>query len=118
MRQPNDLTFAAEAVGVDLILGGHDHFYSLNTVNGINVLKSGTDFRDFSVVTVSWPKELKPKPKFEFQRISVTSDYIEDEELKAEIDKYSRWLIMLRMFGKFVLISTFGKFRTYGYENG
>ena len=47
MRLPNDIKCAAEAVGIDLVLGGHDHDYSLDLVHqpesgrDIYVVKSG-----------------------------------------------------------------------------
>lgn len=48
MREPNDVLLSREVPGIDLVLGGHDHFYS---VTG-NVIKSGCDFRDLSFVQV------------------------------------------------------------------
>ena len=36
----------------DLILGGHDHVYEDLVVNGRHILKSGTDFRQFSVLSL------------------------------------------------------------------
>ncbi|KAJ4385659.1 hypothetical protein N0V93_010088 [Gnomoniopsis smithogilvyi] len=49
MREPNDNKLA-ENVGdqIDLILGGHDHFYSHSFINGCHVLRSGTDFKQLS----------------------------------------------------------------------
>lgn len=59
-------------------------------IRGIPVMKSGTDFRDFSVITVTWPTEGEiQKPRFGIERISVTTDYIEDPELKKTLDEYS-----------------------------
>jgi 5'-nucleotidase len=58
-------------------------------VKGIPVLKSGTDFRDFSAISVSFDSTTK-KPKFNIERISVTSDYEEDASLKSELDIYTR----------------------------
>ena len=52
-------------------------------------MKSGTDFRDFSVITVTWPDGEKMKPRFGIERISVTTDYIEDAKLKEKLDEYS-----------------------------
>lgn len=49
MREPNDNKLA-ENVGdqIDLILGGHDHYYSHSVINGCHVLRSGTDFKQLS----------------------------------------------------------------------
>ena len=37
-----------------MILGGHDHFYKSYIVNDILLLKSGTDFREFSVINIEF----------------------------------------------------------------
>src|SRR5687767_2061544 len=100
MRSPNDLLLAENCEGIHIILGGHDHIYEIekvlvliidkvsseNIVNsclsstmkvkGVPVIKSGTDFR--------------------VDRISVTSDYPEDKELKEKLDEYGRKLYSLR----------------------
>ena len=54
MRMPNDRALAAAAreVGIDVILGGHDHNYADEVVDGVRILNSGSDFKMFSVVDV------------------------------------------------------------------
>ncbi|KAK3306302.1 Metallo-dependent phosphatase-like protein [Chaetomium strumarium] len=58
MREPNDNKLArqlAEGKGkamVDLILGGHDHFYAHSFINGTHVLRSGSDFKQLSYIEV------------------------------------------------------------------
>uniref|UniRef100_D8QCK0 5'-Nucleotidase C-terminal domain-containing protein n=1 Tax=Schizophyllum commune (strain H4-8 / FGSC 9210) TaxID=578458 RepID=D8QCK0_SCHCM len=62
MRMEEDLDVVSRCLSVDLILGGHDHDHmirgsryteSKNHAEGdIKVVKSGTDFREFSVVKV------------------------------------------------------------------
>lgn len=56
MRQPNDIKLAESVSGIDLILGGHDHFYAVTRHGDCTLVKSGTDFREFSFVTVSQNK--------------------------------------------------------------
>jgi len=49
-REPNDMKLA-EALPphtIDLMLGGHDHFYAHAIINGIHLLRSGTDFKQLS----------------------------------------------------------------------
>ena len=53
MRMPNDKRLAQCVPDIDLILGGHDHHYESCLVNGVPIVKSGTDFREFSAITVS-----------------------------------------------------------------
>ena len=73
MRMPNDKRLAETVSTLDLILGGHDHHYAVTTVNGTPVVKSGTDFRDFSEITVTM---FKDQPcAFEFTRHTVTRDF-------------------------------------------
>ncbi|XP_055388956.1 protein 5NUC-like [Condylostylus longicornis] len=53
MRAPNDERLAREAEDIDLILGGHDHEYFGGTQIGNSIVcKSGTDFREFSALTI------------------------------------------------------------------
>ena len=50
MRLPNDLILAKNTPQIDIILGGHDHMYesSVDKKTGVFVVKSGTDFEEFS----------------------------------------------------------------------
>ena len=58
MRIPNDERLAAEVPEVDLVLGGHDHDYYVNKVRRTWVIKSGTDFRDLSRITIPGGQKL------------------------------------------------------------
>lgn len=51
-REPNDHKLAENLSPdlVNIILGGHDHFYAHSIVNGIHVLRSGTDFKQLSYI--------------------------------------------------------------------
>ncbi|KAJ5538893.1 hypothetical protein N7494_008372 [Penicillium frequentans] len=51
-REPNDNKLATNLPEglVDIILGGHDHYYSHAVINGIHVLRSGTDFKQMSYI--------------------------------------------------------------------
>ncbi len=53
MRNPNDIRLAKEVPELDLILGGHDHDVYSDTVNGVPLIKSGTDFRNFTNISVT-----------------------------------------------------------------
>ena len=52
MREPNDLKLAQKTPPglIDLILGGHDHFYAHHVVNNVHILRSGTDFKQLSYI--------------------------------------------------------------------
>ncbi|KAI1394458.1 Metallo-dependent phosphatase [Hypoxylon trugodes] len=49
MREPNDNKLAEQTDGlIDIILGGHDHYYNHSFIKGTHVLRSGTDFKQLS----------------------------------------------------------------------
>lgn len=49
MREPNDDKLAEQTDGlIDIILGGHDHYYNHKLIKGTHVLRSGTDFKQLS----------------------------------------------------------------------
>lgn len=80
MREPNDNKLA-ENVGdqIDLILGGHDHFYSHSFINGCHVLRSGTDFKQLSYLEARRTAPGSPR-KFDFSiiRRDIVSSVAED----------------------------------------
>eukprot|EP01065_Artemidia_motanka_P047592 TRINITY_DN7486_c0_g1_i1.p1 TRINITY_DN7486_c0_g1~~TRINITY_DN7486_c0_g1_i1.p1 ORF type:complete len:1290 (+),score=373.23 TRINITY_DN7486_c0_g1_i1:60-3929(+) len=59
MRSHNDLLLAAEVgnTHIDVILGGHDHDPECTIVNGVAVIKSGSDFDAYTDVTLTLPAE-------------------------------------------------------------
>lgn len=86
MRLPNDTRLAEASVGIDLILGGHDHHYEVKEVNGIKIIKSGSDFREMSKITVTFAED--NNFDIEVEKIEITSGVPEDPDLKALVDKY------------------------------
>ena len=57
MRFQNDKILIEQVKEIDLVLGGHDHHYHCEFVNDEKwVIKSGTDFREFSLITVNIEK--------------------------------------------------------------
>ncbi|XP_076062141.1 mannosylglucosyl-3-phosphoglycerate phosphatase isoform X2 [Oratosquilla oratoria] len=85
MRTPNDIRLAENVDEIDLILGGHDHVYEINKVNGKYVLKSGTDFREFSVLTLNLEEK---DVTVDIEKVVVDSSFEPDEELKQELVQY------------------------------
>ncbi|XP_028037737.1 protein 5NUC isoform X2 [Bombyx mandarina] len=100
MRTPNDIKLAEGCPDIDLILGGHDHVYEVLEINNTYIVKSGTDFRQFSKISISFKGEA---PKVEITEVPVTSSYPEDEVLKAKVEKYSAMIEgkMDEVLGKF-----------------
>ncbi|KAG0415675.1 hypothetical protein HPB47_007158 [Ixodes persulcatus] len=85
MRTPNDCRLAANVDEIDLILGGHDHVYEIKKVNGKYIVKSGTDFRQFSHITLSFTTS---GVTVNIVEVNVTSAFEEDKELKELLLKY------------------------------
>jgi 5'-nucleotidase len=52
MMKYNDIKLAKQVSGIDLILGGHDHLITQEKVNDSVIIKSGTDFRNFSIIKI------------------------------------------------------------------
>lgn len=51
-REPNDIKLAEKCPDglIDLVLGGHDHYYQHSVVNGTHCLRSGSDFKQLSYI--------------------------------------------------------------------
>eukprot|EP00434_Breviolum_minutum_P015355 symbB.v1.2.013532.t1/scaffold961.1/size148688/4 len=80
MRVPNDELLAHEVSEVDIILAGHDHHYDVKPVgpHGTYVLKSGTDFRDITVLQLEFTDEgPKPYQVTETQHVEIDSKIAE-----------------------------------------
>ena len=101
MRVPNDTRLATEVPEIHLILGGHDHHYELTRVGQVTMLKSGSDFREFSQITVRFsssssssskeresPVSESTRPTFEIEKHEITSNIEPDEELQSVVDEY------------------------------
>ena len=54
LERDQDLTASNDTSVVDLVCGGHDHFYGMfyNEETGVFLSKSGTDFEHFTNITV------------------------------------------------------------------
>ncbi|KAL9010180.1 MAG: hypothetical protein Q9173_004861 [Seirophora scorigena] len=54
-REPSDIKLAEKTPRglIDIILGGHDHFYNHQILNGTHILRSGTDFKQLSYIEAS-----------------------------------------------------------------
>ncbi|OQR69207.1 5' nucleotidase-like [Tropilaelaps mercedesae] len=86
MRYPNDCRLAENVDEIDLILGGHDHVYDVKKRGEKYIVKSGTDFRQLSKITLTFKAEGPVDTHIE--EINVTSEYEEDQGLVEALKKY------------------------------
>ncbi|XP_045761863.1 snake venom 5'-nucleotidase isoform X5 [Maniola jurtina] len=100
MRTPNDIKLAEGCNEIDLILGGHDHVYEVLEVNNKYIVKSGTDFRQFSKININFGSDIA---RVEITDVAVSSSYAEDPVLKSKVEKYSAMIDgkMDEVLGKF-----------------
>lgn len=91
MRTPNDIKLAENTDDIDIILGGHDHVFEIKQVNGKYIIKSGTDFRQFSKITITFDKNASGNgtPEVAIEEIKVTTQIQEDQKLKEKLEKYT-----------------------------
>lgn len=90
MRTPNDVKLAEHCDEIDLILGGHDHVFEVIQINGKYIIKSGTDFKQFSKITVMFDRPGPgATPDVSIEEINVTSSYHEDKTLKEKLEKFA-----------------------------
>ena len=88
-REPSDIKLAEKTSPglVDIVLGGHDHFYSHHIINNTHVLRSGTDFKQLSYI------EARRRPTgysgwdFDIIRRDITRAIPEDESAAKLVDK-------------------------------
>lgn len=56
----NDSKLAQSVKGIDIILGGHDHTIRSEQINSIPIVKSGTNFKQFSIISFKKEKGACP----------------------------------------------------------
>ncbi|KAH7163425.1 Metallo-dependent phosphatase-like protein [Dactylonectria estremocensis] len=84
MREPNDNKLAEQTEGIiDIILGGHDHYYAHSFINGTHALRSGTDFKNLSYIEARRKPDNPQRWDFDIWRRDVASSVEEDEPTKV-----------------------------------
>jgi len=88
-REPNDIKLAEKTPTgqIDLVLGGHDHFYSHHLLNSTHVLRSGSDFRQLSYIE-GW-KKADGGWDFSITRQDITRNLPEDPATVELVKKLS-----------------------------
>ena len=73
---------------MDLILGGHDHHYAHSVENDVTILKSGSEFREFSVIDVDFHPDTG-RPGFAIKRCQVDANCTNDLEMESIVNNYT-----------------------------
>jgi 5'-nucleotidase len=94
MRAPNDERLPKECGDIlDVIAGGHDHHYDVKPIapHGCYVLKSGTDFKDLTRLTLAFDDVGNGRCRVREENVSreaVTRSINEDAATKACVDEF------------------------------
>ncbi|XP_024050518.1 uncharacterized protein LOC112103131 [Terrapene carolina triunguis] len=87
MQWINDIRLAQNTQGIDLVLEGHDHDYGIKKVNVTWIVKSGSDFRNFSKINI---RKFGASFQYTFQRIDILRNLEEDSFIKSVVDDYTQ----------------------------
>jgi len=90
MREQHDIRVAREVEGIDLILGGHDHHYMYTVESDVPIIKSGSQFREFSVIDVHIDKHGKVAVQTNRQKINADAE--QDKTMVKIVDLYTEEL--------------------------
>ncbi|KAI1183048.1 Metallo-dependent phosphatase-like protein [Nemania serpens] len=87
-REPNDNKLAEQTDGIiDIILGGHDHYYSHSLIKGTHVLRSGTDFKQLSYIEARRKPDGSAGWDIDITRRDVTSEITEHKPTSELVEK-------------------------------
>lgn len=89
MREPNDIKLAENTPSglIDIILGGHDHFYAHHLIKNTHVLRSGTDFKQLSYIEARRNSDNQLGWDFDIVRRDITRAIPEDVETIKLVDR-------------------------------
>lgn len=85
MRVPNDRVLAKNSMQVDMMLGGHDHIYYHEQCGSNIFIKSGSDFKNCSLIEVEF------RPPTEEERAQMPTEAINDKNV-VELQQYCYYL--------------------------
>eukprot|EP00299_Pterocystis_sp_00344_P009867 c4287_g1_i1.p1 GENE.c4287_g1_i1~~c4287_g1_i1.p1 ORF type:complete len:549 (-),score=128.24 c4287_g1_i1:15-1661(-) len=92
MREHNDYALAEAVPEIDVVLGGHDHHYVVKSIPHTDgrsslVVKSGTDFRELSLVEVRIADNQRVEASYE--RFVPTPETVSDPNMVELIARYT-----------------------------
>lgn len=82
-REPNDNKLAENTPDglIDLVLGGHDHYYEHSLIKSTHVLRSGSDFKQLSYIEARRRPGGDKKWDIRIVRRDIVSDIPQDEKM-------------------------------------
>lgn len=90
-REPNDIKLANDIPAglIDIILGGHDHHYAHEIINGCHVIRSGCDFKQLSYIEARKKSKDGSEPgwNFDIVRRDITKEVPEDQPTAEIVDE-------------------------------
>ena len=88
-REPSDVKLAEKTSRglIDIILGGHDHFYAHQIVNNTHILRSGTDFKQLSYIEAWRTSKSQTGWDFKVTRRNILRSLPEDDAAVELVDK-------------------------------
>lgn len=88
MREPNDNKLAENTDGlIDIILGGHDHYYNHSVIKGTHVLRSGSDFKQLSYIEARRRPGVPGRWDFDIWRRDVVSSIPPDNDALSMVEE-------------------------------
>jgi len=93
-REPNDNKLAELTTTglIDIVLGGHDHYYAHSFINGTHVLRSGSDFKQLSHIEARRKTDGSKGWDFTIVRRDVVSSIPKDPQAEELVEKLTRSL--------------------------
>ena len=88
MRWNNDTILAENVPEIDIFLGGHDHDYVVEKISDRWVIKSGTDFREFSFIELNLDKQTKQVTVDKIEKYNLDSNIPEKKEITDIVNSY------------------------------
>ena len=88
MRWNNDSILAEHVPEIDIFLGGHDHDYVVEKICDKWVIKSGTDFREFSFIELNLDTQTKQVTVDKIEKYIVDSKIPEKKEITDIVNSY------------------------------
>ena len=68
-------------------MGGHDHHYTHSVESDVTILKSGSEFREFSTIDVQF--SATGRPSFDIKQHRLSLDVEPDAKMEQIVDDYT-----------------------------